>query len=155
MNVIWKLEISFDILYFCAMQKNLKKMKRILLLFLLASLFAALIPQTCFAEDENTTIILIEQISGSEGSPIVRSPGLIPIEAKYCSKLSTIMLYFHRDLGATLIIFKNVNTGLLSQLAINAVQGAHFLLAPGSVGEYEIVFALTNGCVFFGTFEIV
>lgn len=129
-------------------------MKRFLSLILFATLIAAFLPKTCLADDENTTIILIEQTSGFGDTPIIRSPDLVPIEAVYYPAISTILVEFHNDLGSVSVEIGNLTTGAYSQTTVNATQGVYPFLITGDEGVYEITFTLSNGQVYLGSFEI-
>lgn len=129
-------------------------MKRILPLILFAVLAAAFVPQTCLADDENTTVIHIEQTSGFGDTPIIRSPDSIPIQAVYYPAISTIVVNFLNNLGSVSVEIENQTTGSYSQTNINATQSAHPFVISGDDGVYEITFTLSDGHVYTGSFEI-
>lgn len=129
-------------------------MKRFLSLILFATLIAAFLPKTCLADDENTTIILIEQTSGFGDTPIIRSPDSIPIQAVYYPAISTIVVNFLNNLGSVSVEIESLITGSYSQTNINATQGVHLFVISGDDGVYEITFTLSDGHVYTGSFVI-
>lgn len=57
-------------------------------------------------------------------------------------------------LGSISVEIENLTTGAYSQATVNATQGVHPFLISGDVGTYEIIFTLSDGRVYFGSFEI-
>ena len=121
------------------------------LFILIAALFFALLPLasiSCFAnEDEPLPIVIGDPNPG--GGPIFYAPAQIPIGAVVYPSLCTIVVDFLFDLGSVSIEIEN-----LTQTTLNATQGAHPILFSGDSGIYEITFTLSNGHIYWGTFEI-
>ena len=126
------------------------------LFILIAALFFALLPLasiSCFAnEDEPLPIVIGDPNPG--GGPIFYAPAQIPIGAVVYPSLCTIVVDFLFDLGSVSIEIENLTTNSYSQTTLNATQGAHPILFSGDSGIYEITFTLSNGHIYWGTFEI-
>lgn len=129
-------------------------MNRFLPLLLFSVLFASMAQQTCFADGDDTQTIYIEQTGDFGDTPIIRSPGSIPIEAVYYPLISTIVVNFLNDLGSVSVEIENVTTGAYSQAMINATQGVHPFMISGTAGYWTITFTLLSGTQYVGEFEI-
>ena len=124
--------------------------------FLIATLIIAIasaIGTRCYASGDDPVTIIIDD--GDFGqTPIIRSPGLVPIEAAYYASLSSILVDFLYDLGSVSVEIENETTGAYTQTIINANQGTYPFLISGDVGIYQIIFTLPGGHVYTGSFEI-
>ena len=130
-----------------------KKNLFIILAICLIGLFACIAETRSFAGDENTIPIIIGE-GDFGGSPIIRSPGSVPIEAAYYPSLSFILVNFDYDLGSISVKIECLTTGAYSQVLLNATQGVHPFLISGDTGIYEITFTLSDGHTYIGSFEI-
>ncbi len=131
-------------------------MKRTSALFFFAALVVALVSITgirCYADGEDPTPIVIGDL-GPNGLPIYHAPAQVPIQAAYSSSHSTIFVNFLYDLGYVSVEIENLTTGEYSQTTVNATQGVHPFVVSGQTGIYEIVFTLSGGQVYQGSFEI-
>ncbi len=130
-----------------------KKSLFIITMMCLAGLLTSLTGIHCYADGEDTIPIIIND-ENYGGSPIIRAPGTIPIEAAYYPSLSCVLVSIAFDLGSISVEIENLTTGAYSQATVNATQGVHPFLISGDVGAYEIMFTLSDGRVYFGSFEI-
>jgi len=103
---------------------------------------------------DDPTVIVVGNSGGHGGENPHHAPIVIPIQAAYYSSITTIVVDFLDDLGNVSVEIENLTTGAYSQTMINATQGVHPFIISGDSGVYEITFALTNGQVFIGSFEI-
>ena len=127
-------------------------MKKILLLFLLLLMFAPLV--TAQNGGDDPIVIFVGQGGNEGGLPGYHAPALIPIQAAYYSSHSTVFVNFLYDLGYVSVEIENLTTGEYSQTTVNATQGVHPFVVSGQTGIYEIVFTLSGGQVYQGSFEI-
>lgn len=129
-------------------------MKKFLLLVLSVCLCSPLVKAQNGGGGEPPEIIIIGEGGSGGGSPIHYAPAQVPIQAAYYSSHSTVFVNFVYDLGFVSVEIENLTTGEYSQTTVNATQGVHPFVVSGQTGIYEIVFTLSGGQVYQGSFEI-
>lgn len=127
-------------------------MKKVLLLIM--SLFFCATIMSAQNNGGDPTEIVVRESGNNGGNPSHYAPALVPIQAVVYQSFSTIVVEFLFDLGSISVEIENLTTNSYSQTSLNATQGAHPILFSGDSGIYEITFTLSNGHIYWGTFEI-
>ena len=127
-------------------------MKRFLLF---AAALLLTIPFNALRADGDEPVEIIIGDGGSmEGGPTHHAPSLIPMSCYYSAALSSILVNYQFDLGATVIEIENPTTGEYSQTLVNALAGPMVLPISGTSGQWTITFTLASGTVYCGEFAI-
>lgn len=127
--------------------------KRLLSVFFILMHLSFFSSAFSFTENDPEEIdILITEGGSSDGGRTHRGQQTIPFEVTYCSDYSYINLYVKYDIGVVNVYWRCLPTGEITQININATQGMHCLLMSGVAGDYMIVFTLSNGLVYTGSF---
>lgn len=127
-------------------------MKRFLLF---AAALLLTIPFNALRADGDEPVEIIIGDGGSmEGGPTHHAPSLIPMSCYYSAALSSILVNYQFDLGATVIEIENPTTGEYSQTLVNALAGPMVLPISGTAGQWTITFTLSSGTVYCGEFAI-
>ena len=128
---------------------------RQLLLFFSAMLlmFGPLNEARADGDDEQILIYVGEGGTNNQG-PIIHAPALIPMSCYYSAALSSILVNYQFELGATVIEIENQTTGEYNQTLVNALAGPMVLPISGTAGQWTITFTLSSGTVYYGEFTI-
>lgn len=87
-------------------------------------------------------------------SPVHRIPAKKVLDCYYDSGLCCIIIEFFSPVGEVAVDVDNVSTGEHVDALIQSNTGCQILPCPGNEGSCTVTFTLSNGRIYFGTFNL-